>query len=99
VKLSMNITNYSWPDGGLVDGLAGLSAAIDDTELDTVWVTDHLIQADPSSTFGAEMLEAYSTLGYLAARTQRIRLGAMVSPVTFRAPSLDGVQLGVVDRR
>jgi alkanesulfonate monooxygenase SsuD/methylene tetrahydromethanopterin reductase-like flavin-dependent oxidoreductase (luciferase family) len=46
-----------------------------------------------------QMLEAYSTLGYLAARTQRIRLGAMVSPVTFRAPSLDGVQLGVVDRR
>ena len=93
----MNITNYSWPDGGLVDGLAGLSAAIDDTDLDTVWVTDHLIQADPSSMFGAEMLEAYSTLGYLAARTQRVRLGAMVSPVTFRAPSLLIKQVTTLD--
>jgi F420-dependent oxidoreductase-like protein len=97
VKLSVNITNYSWPDGGLVDGLAGLAAAIDDTALDTVWVTDHLIQADPSSTFGAEMLEAYSTLGYLAARTQRVRLGAMVSPVTIRAPSLLIKQVTTLD--
>jgi F420-dependent oxidoreductase-like protein len=96
VKLSVNITNYSWPDG-LVDGLAGLAAAIDDTALDTVWVTDHLIQADPSSTFGAEMLEAYSTLGYLAARTQRVRLGAMVSPVTIRAPSLLIKQVTTLD--
>ena len=97
MKLSVNITNYSWPDGGLVDGLAGLAAAIDDTALDTVWVTDHLIQADPSSTFGAEMLEAYSTLGYLAARTQRVRLGAMVSPVTIRAPSLLIKQVTTLD--
>jgi F420-dependent oxidoreductase-like protein len=97
VKLSVNITSYSWPDGGLVDGLAGLAAAIDDTALHTVWVTDHLIQADPSSTFGAEMLEAYSTLGYLAARTQRVRLGAMVSPVTIRAPSLLIKQVTTLD--
>ena len=88
MKLSVNITNYSWADGAVARGLGGLAAAIDDTGLDTVWVTDHLLQADPSSTFGAEMLEAYTTLGYLAARTERVRLGAMVSPVTYRAPSL-----------
>ena len=34
------------------------------------------------------MLEAYTTLGYLAARTARIRLGAMVSPVTYREPAV-----------
>jgi F420-dependent oxidoreductase-like protein len=88
VKLSINVTNYSWSDGRVAEGLAALAAAVDDTGLDTVWVTDHLLQADPSSTFGAEMLEAYTTLGYLAARTERVRLGAMVSPVTYRAPSM-----------
>ena len=88
MKISVNITNYSWADGAVARGLGGLAAAIDDAGLDTVWVTDHLLQADPSSTFGAEMLEAYTTLGYLAARTERVRLGAMVSPVTYRAPSL-----------
>jgi F420-dependent oxidoreductase-like protein len=88
VKLSVNITNYSWPDGGVASGLAALAAAVDDSGLDTVWVTDHLLQADPSSSLDAEMLEAYTTLGYLAARTERVRLGAMVSPVTYRPPSL-----------
>jgi alkanesulfonate monooxygenase SsuD/methylene tetrahydromethanopterin reductase-like flavin-dependent oxidoreductase (luciferase family) len=34
------------------------------------------------------MLEAYATLGYLAARTARVRLGTMVSPATYRAPSV-----------
>ena len=43
----------------------------DDGGLYGVWVADHLLQADP---YGArpgetEMLEAYTTLGYLAART------------------------------
>jgi alkanesulfonate monooxygenase SsuD/methylene tetrahydromethanopterin reductase-like flavin-dependent oxidoreductase (luciferase family) len=36
--------------------------------LDTVWVPDHLLQADPSSTPEAEMLEAYTALGFLAAQ-------------------------------
>jgi F420-dependent oxidoreductase-like protein len=97
VKLSINLTNYSWPDGHVARGLADLSSAIDETELDTVWVTDHLLQADPSSTFEAEMLEAYTTLGYLAARTERVRLGAMVSPVTYRAPSLLIKQVTTLD--
>jgi alkanesulfonate monooxygenase SsuD/methylene tetrahydromethanopterin reductase-like flavin-dependent oxidoreductase (luciferase family) len=34
------------------------------------------------------MLEAYTTLGFLAAQTQSVRLGAMVTPVTYRAPAL-----------
>jgi F420-dependent oxidoreductase-like protein len=97
VKLSLNITNYSWANGGVTSGLAGLSAAVDEAGLDTVWVTDHLLQAYPSSSFEAEMLEAYTTLGYLAARTKRVRLGAMVSPVTYRSPSLLIKQVTTLD--
>jgi alkanesulfonate monooxygenase SsuD/methylene tetrahydromethanopterin reductase-like flavin-dependent oxidoreductase (luciferase family) len=53
-----------------------------------VWVADHLLQADPTSTPEAEMLEAYSTLGFLAAQTTRVRLGTMVTGVTFRPATL-----------
>jgi alkanesulfonate monooxygenase SsuD/methylene tetrahydromethanopterin reductase-like flavin-dependent oxidoreductase (luciferase family) len=60
-------------------------------------VSDHLTQADPSSTIDAEMLEAYTTLGYLAAHTKRVRLGAMVSPATYRAPSLLIKQVTTLD--
>jgi F420-dependent oxidoreductase-like protein len=97
VKLSVNVTNYSWSNGGVVGGLDDLAAAVENAGLDTVWVTDHLLQADPASTPGAEILEAYTTLGYLAARTKRVRLGAMVSPVTYRAPSLLIKQVTTLD--
>src|SRR6188474_1206308 len=97
MKLSISITNYSWPRGEVASRLADLCAVIDETGLDTVWVADHLLQADPSSTPEAEMLEAYTTLGYIAARTERVRLGAMVSPVTYRAPSLLIKQVTTLD--
>lgn len=90
MRLSLSITNYSWPDGpaGLATQLRRVVRAADQAGLDTVWVADHLIQADPTSTPEAEMLEAYTTLGFLAAQTSRVRLGAAVTGVTHRPPAL-----------
>jgi F420-dependent oxidoreductase-like protein len=87
MKLSVSVTNYSWPDS-IGDRLVTLARALDDTVVDTLWVPDHLLQADPSSQRDEPMLEAYTTLGYLAAITSRIRLGTMVTAATFRAPAL-----------
>jgi F420-dependent oxidoreductase-like protein len=87
MKLSVSVTNYSWPDS-IGDRLATLARALDDTAVDTLWVPDHLLQADPSSQLDEPMLEAYTSLGYLAAVTSRIRLGTMVTAATFRAPAL-----------
>jgi F420-dependent oxidoreductase-like protein len=57
--------------------------------VDTVWVVDHLLQADPTAAPGeTEMLEAYTTLGFLAGQAERVRLGTMVTGVTFRPPAL-----------
>jgi alkanesulfonate monooxygenase SsuD/methylene tetrahydromethanopterin reductase-like flavin-dependent oxidoreductase (luciferase family) len=90
MRLSLSITNYSWPGptARLPTELVKVAHCAEEGGLDTIWVNDHLLQADPASSPDAEMLEAYSTLGYLAARTERIRLGAMVSPVTFRPPAV-----------
>lgn len=90
MRLSLSITNYSWPGGprGLGGELARIVRAADEAGLDTVWLADHLIQADPTSVPDSEMLEAYTTLGFLAAHTGRVRLGTMVTCVTFRPPSL-----------
>lgn len=88
----MSVTNFSWRPGGdaLRTRLDAIAQAADEGGLDGLWVADHLLQADP---YGArpgetEMLEAYTTLGYLAARTRRLRLGTLVSAVTFRPPAL-----------
>jgi F420-dependent oxidoreductase-like protein len=91
MRVSINLTNYSWPGGPtrLAPELAALAGAAEEAGVDTVWVSDHLLQADPTAGPGeTEMLEAYTTLGFLAARTARLRLGTMVTGVTFRPPAL-----------
>jgi F420-dependent oxidoreductase-like protein len=87
MKLSVSVTNYSWPHS-IRDRLASLAGTLDGTAVDTLWVAEHLLQADPASRLDEPMLEAYTTLGYLAAATSRIRLGTMVTAATFRAPTL-----------
>ncbi len=90
MRLSLSITNYSWPSGpgGLGSGLVAQRPGCREGGLDTVWVADHLIQADPTAVPDSEMLEAYTTLGFIAAHTQRVRLGTMVAGVTFRPASM-----------
>ena len=90
MRISINITNYSWPDTPTSLGrhLGRIVRAAEAVGLDTLWVADHLLQADPTSTPDAAMLEAYTTLGFLAARSERIRLGTMVTGVTYRPPAL-----------
>jgi F420-dependent oxidoreductase-like protein len=87
MKLSVSVTSYSWPDG-TADRLVSLASFLDGTAVDTLWVADHLLQVDPASQLDEPMLEAYTTLGFLAAATSRIRLGTMVTAATFRAPAL-----------
>jgi alkanesulfonate monooxygenase SsuD/methylene tetrahydromethanopterin reductase-like flavin-dependent oxidoreductase (luciferase family) len=89
VRLSISLTNYSWRGGRLVDGLVRAAEVADEGGLDTVWVPDHLAQVDPTVPADADdMLEAYGVLTYLAGRTERVRLGTLVSNVTLRPPAL-----------
>ena len=79
MRLSISITDYS-----RLDTLDAIAAAADEAGVDTVWVPDHLMQAAPGSDPDGPMLEAYTALGYLAARTRRVRLGTLVTAVTYR---------------
>jgi F420-dependent oxidoreductase-like protein len=90
VKLSINVTNFDYPGGaGAVrEILFELATDVDVAGLDTLWVSDHLLQVDPFADPAGAMLEGYTTLGFLAAATQRIRLGTMVTAATYRAPAL-----------
>lgn len=90
MRISVSITNFSWPGGPseLPGDLERLVRRADAGLLDTVWVADHLLQLAPGTDPDQEILESYSTLGYLAALTKRVRLGTMVTAATFRAPVL-----------
>jgi alkanesulfonate monooxygenase SsuD/methylene tetrahydromethanopterin reductase-like flavin-dependent oxidoreductase (luciferase family) len=90
MKLSINVTRFDYPGGPEVlrHRLKTLAETVDGAGIDTMWVGDHLIQADPFADDADPMLEAYTTLGFLAAATSLLRLGTMVSAATYRAPAL-----------
>ena len=50
----------------------------------SLWVMDHFVQIPSVGRDWEPMLDSYTTLGFLAASTERMRLGAMVSGVTYR---------------
>jgi F420-dependent oxidoreductase-like protein len=88
MRVSISVTNYSW-SGDLTKHLDAVARTADESGIDTMWVADHLLQVDPSADPAhTEHLEALTTLGYLAARTERVRLGTMVACVTFRPPAM-----------
>lgn len=91
MRLSISLTNQTWPEGprGIRKNLIKVADAADHAGIDTLWVPDHLLQADPTvSADATDMLEGYTLLGFLAARTEHVRLGTMVTGVTFRPPTL-----------
>jgi F420-dependent oxidoreductase-like protein len=90
VRVSITITDYAWPGGPatLSRHLAEVVRRADDSVIDTVWVQDHLLQRAPGSSITDPCVEAYTTLGYLAGLSRRVRLGTMVSAATFRPPAL-----------
>jgi alkanesulfonate monooxygenase SsuD/methylene tetrahydromethanopterin reductase-like flavin-dependent oxidoreductase (luciferase family) len=90
MKLSISLTNYTWPGAAdtLAKHLSDLAVQVDDAGMDTLWVADHLLQMDPNASIDEPMLEAYTTLGFLAATTSSLRLGTMVTWATIRPPAL-----------
>ena len=99
MRVSISLTNYSWPAGPAATAaeLRRTADAAEAAGVDTIWAADHLVQADPSSEVHEPMLEAHSVLSYLAARTTRVRLGTLVSPATFRPPALLIKQVTTLD--
>jgi len=90
MKLGLHISDFTW-DGGPValrDTLGDIAARAEQAGYDRVSVMDHLWQIAHLGPPEHEMLEAYTTLGFLAARTERVRLLTVVTAVVYRDPGL-----------
>jgi F420-dependent oxidoreductase-like protein len=90
VKFGIQIPSFSWPGGNEAIGptLARVARDADDIGADSIWVMDHFFQIRGVGPAEEPMLEGWTTLGYLAANTQRARLGLMVGGVHYRLPGL-----------
>lgn len=86
-----HLPNYTFPGvepDALFDHVVGAARRAEEVGFDLVTVMDHFYQIGGVGPEEAPMLEAYSTLAGIAARTSRIRVGTLVSGVTYRNPAL-----------
>src|SRR2546428_7566460 len=68
------------------DQWVALALACEEHGFDAMFRSDHYVSFSHPAELGS--LDAWTTLAALGARTERIRLGTLVSPVTFRHPSV-----------
>jgi F420-dependent oxidoreductase-like protein len=90
VKLGLQIYSFTWPGGPEAIGptLGRAVRTADDVGFDSIWVMDHFWQIGGPGSELQPMLEGWTTLGYMAAHSQRARLGLMVGGVHYRNPGL-----------
>jgi len=90
VKFGLQISSFTWPGGPeqLAPTLARVVRTADEAGFDSIWVMDHFFQIRSVGRPEEPMLEGMTALGWMAAHSERARLGLMVGGVHYRHPGL-----------
>ena len=90
MHVGLHVASFTWNDGpGAIRAtLTDLAQAAEEAGCQHVSVMDHYLQIDSMFPVTDTMLEAYTTLGFLAARTERLKLHVLATGVTYRHPGL-----------
>ena len=90
MRIGLQIPDFNGAGGAEQLGrqLAAVARTADDAGFDSIGVMDHFFQISMIGPPEQDMLEAYTTLGYLAACTSRARLLTLVTGAVYRHPGI-----------
>jgi F420-dependent oxidoreductase-like protein len=100
-RYGLQLPDFGWitsnPTREALPRLRELVQAGEAAGFSSFWVMDHFLQLPPLGGPTASILEAYTTLGAIAACTAHAELGAMITGVTYRNPALVAKQVTTLD--
>ena len=90
MRIGLQIPDFTWPGGPAEMGakLAEIARTADSGGFEYIAVMDHFFQIGAVGPVENDMLEAYTTLGYLAAHTERVKLLTLVTGAIYRHPGI-----------
>jgi F420-dependent oxidoreductase-like protein len=90
MKIGLQIPDFTWPGGAAELGgtLGRIASTADAAGFSYIALMDHFFQIRSVGDPEREMLEAYTALGYLAARTERAKLLTLVTGAIYRYPGV-----------
>jgi len=99
MKIGITLPNFTWSGGPgrLAQRLAEIARIADEAGFAGLWVMDHFFQIEFVGPAENDMLESYTTLGFLAGITRSVRLGTLVTGVTYRHPGVLAKTVATLD--
>lgn len=90
MKLGLQVANLTFKGGPAQLGktLRNIAVEAEQAGFHSLWVMDHFFQIEYIGPAEMDMLEGYSILSHLAAVTDRIKLGTLVTGITYRHPGI-----------
>ncbi|MDX6678539.1 MAG: hypothetical protein QOE31_2591 [Solirubrobacteraceae bacterium] len=86
LDFGLQLSRFGWPGHPTTTAatLAEIAVAAERAGFTSLWVMDHMLQIPQVGREWEDMLESHTTLGYLAGVTRQIRLGTLVTAITYR---------------
>jgi F420-dependent oxidoreductase-like protein len=99
MKLAIHFPNFTMPGepASLAKLLTATAKAADEGGCETMTLMDHWFQMEQRAPATDPMLEGYTSLGFIAAHTKRLKLGLLVTGVTYRHPGLLAKTVATLD--